>query len=122
MQGQAEIASELARVFADHQTAAYVAKVREVRPLGLDAVILHAVAGMVPRGQSAINPATNAVQTVVVAPTGGELRIALLQNTPAAFHGRPALAEQLTKELTEVLRSGAVVVRGASHDRLPTPG
>ena len=38
-----------------------------------------------------------------------DMRIALLHNTPAAFHARPELAEQLTLELTDVLRSGRVV-------------
>jgi len=41
---------------------------------------------------------------------GTGLRVALLHNTPAAFHGRPELAEELTRELTEVLRTGQVVV------------
>jgi hypothetical protein len=36
--------------------------------------------------------------------------VALLQSTPAAFHGRPELAEQLTRELTAVLQAGHVVV------------
>ncbi len=39
----------------------------------------------------------------------GALWIALLQNTPAAFHGRPDASEALTRELTEVLRAGRVV-------------
>ena len=37
------------------------------------------------------------------------MRIALLHNTPAAFHGRPELAEELTRELTDVLRSGLII-------------
>jgi hypothetical protein len=41
----------------------------------------------------------------------GQWKIALLQNTPAAFHGRPQLAEDLTHELTDALGSGKVVVR-----------
>jgi len=36
-------------------------------------------------------------------------RIALLHNTPAAFHGRPHMVEQLTDELTEVVRQGQLV-------------
>jgi hypothetical protein len=32
-----------------------------------------------------------------------------LQNTPAAFHGRPDLAQQLTSELTDVLHSGQIL-------------
>jgi uncharacterized protein (TIGR02246 family) len=50
-----EIREHIGAVFADHQTAAYVAKVREVRPLGADAVLLRAIVGMVPSGGDAVN-------------------------------------------------------------------
>ena len=109
MNGRAAIEAELARVFADHETASYVAKVRTVVRVSRDDVLVHAVAGMAPRGASELNPATNAVQAIVAVREGETLRIALFQNTPAAFHGRPELAAQLTEELTEVLRSGAIV-------------
>lgn len=109
MTGRVAIEAELARVFADHETASYVAKVRTVVRVSRDGVLVHAVAGMAPRGASALNPATNAVQTIVAIREGDALHIALLQNTPAALHGRPELVEQLTAELTEVLRSGAIV-------------
>jgi uncharacterized protein (TIGR02246 family) len=42
--GQAEIESHLSGIFADHMTAAYVGKVREVRLLTPDVAILRAVA------------------------------------------------------------------------------
>ena len=104
MNGQAEIESHIGQVFADHVTAAYVGKSRQVRFLTPAVAILRAVAGMVPPGQSAINPAANAVQTVVAAKDGnGRWRIALFQNTPAQFHGRPDLAQQLTEELEQLL-------------------
>ena len=109
MEGPAEIEQQLAAVFAHHQTAAYVARVRGVRPAGTGAVLLNAAVGMVPSGGSAINPAVNALQSVLVTGDGEAARIALLQSTPAAFHGRPHLAEQLTAEVSEVLRRGAVV-------------
>jgi len=54
----------------------------------------------------------NAVQSVVVVHNAGEMRIALLHNTPAAFHGRPNLGEELTRELTAVVRSGRIVGAG----------
>ncbi len=38
---------------------------------------------------------------------GGPWRIALFQNTPAAFHGRPEFSEQLTAELHEALRQSS---------------
>jgi len=106
MNGQAEIAATLRGIFGHHQTAAYVARVRETRSLAPGVTLIRAVAGMVPPGQSTLNPAVNAVQTVVVITRAGGARIALLHNTPAAFHGRPELAEQLTRELTGVLQSG----------------
>jgi uncharacterized protein (TIGR02246 family) len=68
-----------------------------------EVAILRAVAGMVPPGQSDLNPAVNAVQTLVAAKHDGRWRIALFQNTPAQFHGRPELAQQLTEELRQLL-------------------
>jgi hypothetical protein len=64
---------------------------------------------MVPPGQKELNPAVSAIQSVVLVEDGGEWRVALLHNTPAAFHGRPEMAQQLTEELTEVVRSGHIV-------------
>lgn len=103
MHGRAEIATTLGQIFADHITAAYVSKVRAIRLLAPDVALLRAVVGMVPPGQSDINPAVNALQRVVVVRRAGEWRIALLQNTPAQFHGRPEMAEALTQELRQLL-------------------
>jgi hypothetical protein len=64
---------------------------------------------MTPPGAAELNPAVNAIQSVVLTGQGTDLRVALLHNTPAAFHGRPELAEQLTRELTAVLRMGRIV-------------
>jgi uncharacterized protein (TIGR02246 family) len=101
--GRAQIAAEMARIFAGHPTPAYVAKVRGVRLLGPDAGVLQAVVGMVPPGESDLRPELNARQTVVAARTGGQWRIVLLQNTPAQFHGRPELRDGLTAELRDLL-------------------
>lgn len=109
MNGRAEIASALEAIFAHHQTASYVAKVREVRSLRPGVTLLRAVVGMVPPGQKELNSAVSAIQSVVLVEDGGEWRVALLHNTPAAFHGRPEMAQQLTEELTEVVRSGHIV-------------
>ena len=57
------------------------------------------VAGMVPPGQTRVNPAVNAVQSLVAREEGGRWLIHLFQNTPAAFHGRPDAAAALTAEL-----------------------
>ncbi len=99
MNGQEEVRSQLSVIFAHHQTARYVAIVREVRTLSTDVVLLRAVVGMVPPGQTTLNPNVNAVQTLVAQKREGAWRIALFQNTPAQFHGRPELAQQLTEEL-----------------------
>jgi uncharacterized protein (TIGR02246 family) len=109
MDGRGAIATELGRIFADHMPATYVAHVRELRTLGAGAVLLRAVAGMVPPNGSAIKPERNAIQSLVVTAEDGAPRIALFQNTPAQFHGRPELAERLTAELQRVVESGLVV-------------
>jgi uncharacterized protein (TIGR02246 family) len=103
MNGQAEIAAQLRQIFADHQTAAYFEKIREVRFLTPDVAILRAVAGMVSPGQSDLNPAVNAIQTLVAVKDNGRWRIVHFQSTPAQFHGRPEMAKQLTDELRQLL-------------------
>ena len=109
MNGRAEIASVLEGIFGSHQTASYVAKVREIRRLAADVLLVRSVVGMVPPGKAELNPAVNAIQSLVAAGRGADMCIALLHNTPAAFHGRPEMAEQLTGELTEALHSGRIV-------------
>jgi uncharacterized protein (TIGR02246 family) len=89
MHGQAAIAAELGRIFADHQTAAYVGKIRDVRLLSPDVALLRAVVGMVPPGQADINPAVNAVQSLIAVRQAGAWRIALFQNTPPSFTAAP---------------------------------
>jgi hypothetical protein len=64
---------------------------------------------MVPSGASDLDPALNAVQTLVASRRDDQWRIELFQNTPASFHGRPADSERLTRELREVLRGGSTV-------------
>src|SRR5689334_22038694 len=109
LDGRQAIASELERIFANHTPATYVARVRELRTLGAGAVLLRAVAGMVPPNGSAVNPERHAIQSLVATAENGAPRIALYHNTPAQFHGRPALIEQLTKELQRVAESGRIV-------------
>jgi len=103
--GRAEIESHLRPIFRDHPTANSIGIVREVRFLTPDVAVLRAVAGMVPPEQSDINPAVNAVQTLVAERKDGQWRIAVYQNTPAAFHGRPELGAKLTNELRQALRA-----------------
>src|SRR5829696_9848681 len=66
MLGADAVAAELGAVFADHETASYVTKVRSVTELGSDAALLHAVSGMVPPGGSELMEERNQIQTVVV--------------------------------------------------------
>jgi uncharacterized protein (TIGR02246 family) len=105
MNGRAEIESSTRQIFSDHITAAYVGKVRGVRFLVPEVAVLRAVSGMVPPGQSDINPAVNAIQTLVAVrqQEDGWWRIALFQNTPAQFHGQPEASEALTEELRRLL-------------------
>jgi len=107
MNGRAEIKTTIGQIFADHQTAVYVGKVREVRVLTPDVALLRAVVGMVPPGQVDLNPAANAIQSLVAAKHNGTWQIALFQNTPAQFHGRPDVAHQLTEELRQLLADQA---------------
>jgi uncharacterized protein (TIGR02246 family) len=102
--GQSDIGSHISEVFSHHQTARYVSIVRGVRAITGDVVALSAVAGMVPPGKTDINPEVNAVQTLVAARRGSAWQVALFQNTPAAFHGRPNDAKALTEELRGVLK------------------
>ena len=95
--------AEMQRIFADYETGTYVGKIRGVRFLASEVGLLRAVAGMVPPGQTDLNPAVNAVQTLVAVRRDDEWRIALYQNTPARFHGRTEMAQQLTEELRELL-------------------
>ncbi|MBT1700274.1 SgcJ/EcaC family oxidoreductase, partial [Fulvivirgaceae bacterium PWU4] len=94
---------QLKHSFASNKTASDVWKVREVRFLAADIALLRAVVGMVPPGGNAINPATNAIQSLVALRQNNVWKIALFQNTPAQFHGRPELVESMTKELSALL-------------------
>lgn len=99
IEGRATIAAEMSRIFADHETGAYVGKVRRVRPVGPESRALLAVAGMVPAGSSELDPKLNAVQSLLAERREGGWQIVLYQNTPARFDGRPELVESLTEEL-----------------------
>jgi uncharacterized protein (TIGR02246 family) len=107
--GAAQIEAHLAPIFKDHPTARYVARVREIRQLSPDCALLRSVAGMIPPGKDEIMPERNAVQSLVAIRSGtGDWRIALFQNTPARFDGRPDEARKLTEELgQEVARETA---------------
>ncbi|VXB96510.1 conserved hypothetical protein [Arthrobacter sp. 9AX] len=101
--GPDEIFGHLDPIFKDHKTATYVAKVREVRPLGQDTALLTAITGLVPPGRTDVSPATNAHQTLIAVRENGVWGIELFQNTPAQFHGRPELVNAMTAELQKLL-------------------
>lgn len=102
--GQLEIGAHVSEVFSHHQTATFVTIVREVRPISSDVLLLRANAGMVPPGKDEINPERNAVQSLVAVRKSGKWEIALFQNTPAVYDGRPELSKALCEELRAVLR------------------
>ena len=107
MHGRKEIAASLGAIFADHPTARYYGKARDVEFPKADIGIVNAVAGMVPRGQTDLNPDLNAVQTMVALRQGDDWRIASFVTTPAAFHGRPGDRDALTEELRAILPGAA---------------
>ena len=109
MNGRKQINDEISKIFANHKVSSYVGIIREVRPLCSTVFVLRAVAGMVPPGQSEINPAVNAIQTLIALKEKELFCIALFHNTPAAFHGRPELSEQLTEELQQVLNNKQII-------------
>jgi uncharacterized protein (TIGR02246 family) len=107
MQGAAAVRDQLAQIFANHTPARYVGIVRRVSFPSPGIAILHAVAGMVPPGQRHIKAENNAVQTVTAVKRDERWRIALYQNTPARFDGRPALVTELTGELERAMTARA---------------
>jgi hypothetical protein len=76
-------------VHANERASPHPVIVREIRPLGPDAVLLCAVCGMSEPGAKSVIPAVNA----------------LFQNTPAALHGRPDAVAALTEELNRALNA-----------------
>ncbi len=105
LNGQKEIYAVLDEIFANFPTAAYISIVKEVRVLTDTTALLLAVAGMVAVGSNDISPEVNVLHSITAVQDEGKWRIALFQNTPAAFHGRPELAEQLSADLRHVLAS-----------------
>ncbi|GGF18123.1 hypothetical protein GCM10010954_16140 [Halobacillus andaensis] len=101
--GPLEINEHLAPIFENHPTAPYVYKIKEVRMIGEEAAIVRAIAGMIPPGESDLKPEVNTHHTLVVVLKGEQWKIDLFQNTPAQFHGRPELVEQMTEELRRQL-------------------
>ena len=102
--GQANIGPELSKIFTDHKTASYVWKVEEVRFLNSQIALLRAIVGMVPPGKKEIMPERNAIQSLIAIKENDIWKISLFQNTPAQFHGRPELVEQMTTQLNVLVK------------------
>jgi uncharacterized protein (TIGR02246 family) len=98
------ITASLTQIFANHATAAYITLVRKIYFITEDVVMLRAAVGMVPPGKDDINPAVNAIQTLIAFKEEEVWKIASFQNTPAAYHGRPELSEALSNELRAQLK------------------
>jgi len=101
--GKNNIQQHLADVFKQHKVATYVTIIREIRFLTPDVALLRSVVGMIPPGKTDINPETNAIQTLIAQREGDVFKIAVFQNTPAAWHWHPEQKEALTKELTAAI-------------------
>jgi uncharacterized protein (TIGR02246 family) len=111
--GRARIRDYLASIFSDHQVARFVTLVREVREIVSDVVVLRAEVGMVAPGTREVHPQRNAVQTLIAAKRIGKWQIELFQNTPAAWHGREADVQALTRELQAAFDAAHTVTTGA---------
>ena len=98
-----EIASHLEGVFSEHLTPPYIGKVKHARLLSADVAVLRAIAGMTLPGQTDLEPSLNTHHTLIAVRRENRWRIALFQNTPAQFHGRPDLTRQFTDELRPLL-------------------
>jgi uncharacterized protein (TIGR02246 family) len=101
------IRDHVATIFADHQQPTYVWKVLEIRPLGSDAALLQAVAGLIPPGDWRVKPELNAAQVMVALRRNSDWLVAHLQNTPVALEGKPEESAALTEELQALVPANA---------------
>ncbi|KGX85646.1 SgcJ/EcaC family oxidoreductase [Pontibacillus marinus] len=101
--GQEQILSHLKPIFRDYPTPPFVSKIKEVKFIGNYTAILRGIAGMIPPNESDINPDLNTHHTLVLELKEDEWKIELFQNTPAHFHGRPELVDQMTNELRNLI-------------------
>ncbi len=99
--GPNEISTHLGEIFAKHPTPPFTSKVKDVRLLGEESAVLRAIAGIVPPGKTELDPELNAHQTLTAVKIDHQWKVELFQNTPAQYHGRPDLVEEMTEELTK---------------------
>lgn len=109
MNGRAEIASTLAAVFQNERTGVYLSRVVDTRELAPGTMLLRSIVGMIPPTLIDLNLdldlTVTAVQSVVFVQQGDDIKIVLLQSTPASFRGRSEVAEALMEELEKMLQS-----------------
>ncbi|MDH7461651.1 SgcJ/EcaC family oxidoreductase [Chitinophagaceae bacterium 26-R-25] len=103
--GREEISVHLNDIFKNYKSNPFVYLIREVRFLSDTTALVRAVAGIMPEYGAEMNPDLNIIQSVVAVKKGDEWKIALLQNTPASWLGRPEDAKALTKELEDAFKS-----------------
>jgi uncharacterized protein (TIGR02246 family) len=84
LSGPELIAEEMRRVFSDHATGRYVAKIQGIRALG-DAALLRALAGMVPAGASDLEPKLNVVHTLIAKRSDGRWRVGAISEHTGAM-------------------------------------
>ncbi|WP_164669258.1 SgcJ/EcaC family oxidoreductase [Virgibacillus doumboii] len=97
--GPDKIIKELSAIFDSHPTPPFISVVQEAHFIGEDSAILRAIVGMVPPDKTELDPDLNAYQTLVAVNRDGEWKVELFQNTPAQYHGRPEMVEEITQEL-----------------------
>jgi uncharacterized protein (TIGR02246 family) len=102
MNGRNSIAAELSKIFAGHETARYVAIVRETKLLANDTVLLRAHVGMIQPNQTKVESNRNAIQIMIARLQNRSGEIISFQNTPAQYHGRPDDLATLTAELQQM--------------------
>jgi len=103
--GPGDIEKHLALIFRDHPTARFVFIIREVKLLGEALGLVRAIAGMVPRDGTDINPSLNVVQTMLARKQRSLWKVELFQNTPARLYGRPEEVAEMTRELQSVVKT-----------------
>ncbi len=96
--GRGAIVEQVRAIFATHDTPPFVTKIVGVTTVTTDVAIVRAIAGMVPRGTTELDPQLHSIQRLTAVFRGGDWRIALLQSTPARLEDPDDLT-RLTTEL-----------------------
>jgi uncharacterized protein (TIGR02246 family) len=105
MNGRDDVITQITDIFKSFPTGEFTVVIEQVRFIDENNAVLRALAGIIPRGYKDINPSVNALQTMTAHQVNGQWLIEIFQNTPAAFHGRPELQQEVTRKLREGLNS-----------------